>query len=94
MPSSKQDITKELENLDFEQAYKELENIVSRMERGEQDLENSLSDFERGVALMQHCHSKLKNAEQKVEILVKDNDGLFQTEPFESKDWYIKYPLI
>jgi len=69
--------------LDFEHAYKELENIVERMERGEQDLENSLSDFERGVALMKHCHSVLKEAEQKVEILVKDNDGLFSTEPFE-----------
>jgi len=54
--------------LDFEHAYKELENIVERMERGEQDLENSLSDFERGVALMKHCHSVLKEAEQKVEI--------------------------
>jgi len=70
--------------LDFEHAYKELENIVERMERGEQDLENSLSDFERGVALMKHCHSVLKEAEQKVEILVKDNDGLFSTEPFEN----------
>jgi exodeoxyribonuclease VII small subunit len=69
--------------LDFEHAYKELENIVERMERGEQDLENSLSDFERGVALMKHCHGVLKEAEQKVDILVKDNDGLFNTEPFE-----------
>jgi len=69
--------------LDFEHAYKELENIVERMERGEQDLENSLSDFERGVALMKHCHSVLKEAEQKVDILVKDNNGLFTTEPFE-----------
>ena len=69
--------------LDFENAYQELEGIVERMERGEQDLESSLSDFERGVALMKHCHGVLKEAEQKVEILVKDNDGLFSTEPFE-----------
>jgi len=69
--------------LDFEHAYKELESIVERMERGEQDLEHSLSDFERGVALMKHCHGVLKEAEQKVEILVKDNTGLFNTEPFE-----------
>ncbi len=74
---------KELKNLDFENAYKELESIVEGMERGEQDLEKSLSDFERGVALMKHCHKVLKDAEQKVEILVKDNQGLFSTEPFE-----------
>ena len=55
------------------------------MERGEQDLENSLTDFERGVSLMKHCHAKLKNAEQKVEMLIKDNDGLFSTEPFDEQ---------
>jgi len=75
----------DLNNLDFEKAYKELENLVERMERGEQDLETSLSDFERGVSLMKHCHNKLKDAEQKVEILVKDNDGLFKTDAFEEK---------
>ena len=72
-----------MKKLDFENAYKELEGIVERMERGEQDLEKSLTDFERGVALMKHCHSVLKDAEQKVDILVKDNEGLFSTEPFE-----------
>jgi exodeoxyribonuclease VII small subunit len=76
---------KQISKLDFEQAYKDLESIVERMERGEQDLEQSLSDFERGVTLMKHCHDILKHAEQKVEILVKDNDGLFSTEPFENK---------
>lgn len=75
--------SKPTSELDFENAYQELEGIVERMERGEQDLETSLSDFERGVALMKHCHGVLKEAEQKVEILVKDNDGLFSTESFE-----------
>ena len=74
-----------LTDLDFENAYKELETIVERMERGEQDLEKSLNDFERGVALMKHCHSVVKDAEQKVDVLVKDNNGLFMTEPFEEK---------
>jgi len=75
----------DLNNLDFEKAYKELESLVERMERGEQDLETSLSDFERGVSLMKHCHSKLKDAEQKVDILVKDNEGLFTTTAFEDE---------
>lgn len=70
-------------SLDFETAYSKLEEIVDRMERGEQQLENSLSDFEQGVTLMKHCHSLLKDAEQKVDILVKNNAGLFSTEPFE-----------
>ncbi len=74
---------KQLQKLDFESAYGELQTIVERMERGEQDLEKSLTDFERGVSLMKHCHNLLKDAEQKVEILVKDNKGLFATEAFE-----------
>ncbi len=75
-----------LKELNFEAAYAELEKIVERMERGEQELEKSLTDFERGVSLMKHCHSMLKDAEQKVDILVKDNEGLFSTEPFEQQD--------
>ncbi len=77
--------TEDLNNIDFEQAYKELESLVERMERGDQNLESSLADFERGVALMKHCHGVLKDAEQKVDILVKDNKGLFTTEAFEDK---------
>ena len=80
---SDKDSNSKLDKLNFEQAYQELENIVGCMERGEQELEKSLTDFERGVALMKHCHNKLKDAEQKVEILVKDNEGLFTTTAFE-----------
>ena len=60
--------------------------IVERMERGQQDLESSLSDFEQGVTLMKHCHVLLKDAEQKVSVLVKDNKGLFSTEPLNRED--------
>lgn len=80
---SQKDPNSSLDELNFEQAYQELENIVERMERGEQDLEKSLNDFERGVALMKRCHSKLKDAEQKVEVLVKNNEDLFNTTPFD-----------
>ena len=83
---SEKDTKSKLDTLNFEQAYQELESIVGRMERGEQELEKSLSDFERGVALMKHCHSKLKDAEQKVDVLVKDNQGLFTTTAFEDEE--------
>ena len=43
-----------INKLDFENAYQELEAIVENMERGEQNLEKSLTDFERGVSLMKH----------------------------------------
>jgi exodeoxyribonuclease VII small subunit len=69
--------------LPFEAAYQELEKLVRRMESGEQSLEQSLEDFEQGVALMKQCHQSLQVVEQKVEILVKDNQGLFSTEDFD-----------
>jgi exodeoxyribonuclease VII small subunit len=53
------------------------------MEQGDQTLEQSLKDFERGVTLLKACNAQLTAAEQKIEILVKDSQGLLGTEPFE-----------
>jgi exodeoxyribonuclease VII small subunit len=56
---------------DFEAAMHELEQLVERLEQGDLPLEESLAAFERGVALTRACQSALKEAEQKVEILLK-----------------------
>jgi exodeoxyribonuclease VII small subunit len=69
----------------FEDSLEELEKIVERMESGDQSLEESLKDFERGVTLTKACQSMLKNAEQKVEKLVKDH-GELKTEPVPEDD--------
>lgn len=70
---------------DFESALNELEQLVERMERGEQTLEESLKDFERGIALTKACQKSLKDAEQRVQKLVKQN-GTFATEPFSTDE--------
>jgi exodeoxyribonuclease VII small subunit len=57
--------------LDFETAMRELEELVERLEQGELPLEESLKAFERGVMLTRSCQTALKEAEQKVEILLK-----------------------
>lgn len=49
----------------------ELETLVERLEQGDLPLEESLTAFERGVALTRNCQAALKEAEQKVEILLK-----------------------
>ena len=49
----------------------ELESLVERLEQGDLPLEESLKAFERGVQLTRSCQSALKDAEQKVEILLK-----------------------
>lgn len=67
----------------FEQALKELEDLVERMEQGELSLEESLKSFERGIALTHICQKALEEAEQTVEIL-SQKEGALQTEPFET----------
>jgi len=69
----------------FESSLEELEKIVQRMESGDQSLEESLKDFERGVTLTKACQNMLKNAEQKVEKLVKDH-GELKTEAVSDDD--------
>ena len=54
---------------DFESAIAELETIVKTLEEGDLALEKSLELFERGVQLSRFCHSKLEEAERRVEIL-------------------------
>ncbi len=67
---------------DFERALAELEATVDALEHGELSLEDALKQFERGVALARDCQAALKQAEQKVEILLQKN-ATAQPEPFE-----------
>ena len=50
---------------------RDLEEIVERLEHGDLPLEESLKAFERGIMLTRNCQTALKDAEQKVEILLK-----------------------
>lgn len=67
---------------DFEQSLAELEKLVSRLEKGDLGLEDSLKQFERGIELTRHCQSALKAAELRVKKLVTRN-GITTEEPFE-----------
>jgi len=57
----------------FEAALEELEELVSSMEDGELSLEESLQAFENGIKLTRECQAALKNAEQKVQVLLNKN---------------------
>jgi exodeoxyribonuclease VII small subunit len=54
---------------DFEAAIAELETIVKKLEEGDLPLETSLQLYERGVHLSRFCHSRLEEAERRIEIL-------------------------
>ncbi len=68
---------------DFETALVELETLVESLEQGDISLEESLKLFERGVALTRSCQTSLKEAEQKVQILL-DKTG--EPEAFETDE--------
>ena len=64
-----------LEDLSYEEALQELEELVNTLETGENDLQKTLLYFERGQALASHCISLLDDAELKVKDILKgEND--------------------
>jgi exodeoxyribonuclease VII small subunit len=74
--------TKKGKTVDFEQALGELETVVDRLEHGELPLEEALRQFERGVELARTCQGALKQAEQRVEVLLQKTPDA-EPEPFE-----------
>jgi exodeoxyribonuclease VII small subunit len=70
---------------DFETALSELEALVEKMERGDLSLDESLQQFERGIQLTRSCQQALKDAEQKVQVLL-EKDGQITLEPFEDDE--------
>ena len=70
--------------LNFEQSMTDLNELVEAMEHGEMPLEDSLKSFEKGIKLIRQCQTALTTAEQKVQILLKDNDTL-QLEEFDAE---------
>lgn len=72
-------------NVSFEIAISELENIVSQLESGDLELEQSLALFERGIELTRLSQSKLQEAEQKVQILMAKQDQL-ELQPFAANE--------
>lgn len=63
--------TKKGKTPDFEQALADLEATVEHLERGDLPLDAALAQFERGIGLARSCQAALKQAEQKVEILMQ-----------------------
>ena len=67
----------------FETSLEELERIVRELEQGELTLEKSLELFEQGVKLSRECQERLTQAERRIEILMRDNQGRAAVRPFD-----------
>ncbi len=59
----------EISNLSYEEAYAELEALVTQMESGELPLEKSVALYERGQRLSAHCQALLEAAELKIKLV-------------------------
>jgi exodeoxyribonuclease VII small subunit len=74
---------KPVAEMSFEEAMGALENVVTSLERGEVPLEASIALYERGAALKSHCAAKLKEAEDKVEMIRAKDGQAIGTTPAE-----------
>ena len=68
--------------VDFEKQLSNLEALVESLESGDLSLEDSLKSFEQGIKVARECQTALKQAEQKVELLMRQGDELV-SQPFE-----------
>jgi exodeoxyribonuclease VII small subunit len=73
-----------MEELTFEQAFQQLDQIVRALEEGEVGLEQALAQYELGVGLLKRCYARLQDAEQRIRVLMGlDEDGNSVSAPFE-----------
>ena len=71
----------DIAGLGFEDALKELEEIVRALEQGKGKLEDAIRSYERGAALKAHCERKLAEAEARIEKIALGADGVPRVEP-------------
>ncbi len=67
----------------FEASLEALEQIVNELERGDLPLERSLELFEQGIGLSRQCQERLSQAERRIEVLLRDNQGRTVVSEFE-----------
>lgn len=72
------------ENLNFETAMKQLEEIANQLERNDLDLDKAVEKFEEGMKLSKKCSEILENAEKKIIILINDGKDNFSEEEFNT----------
>ncbi|HLU05971.1 MAG TPA: exodeoxyribonuclease VII small subunit [Woeseiaceae bacterium] len=72
--------------LNLEKSLEQLETLVDELESGDLPLETAMKKFEEGIKLTRQCQSALKDAEQRVEVLLKSAGGEEVLEEFSAED--------
>jgi exodeoxyribonuclease VII small subunit len=65
----------DVDKMSFEEAIKELTNIVGKIEQGQIPLQDSLEQYEKGMALIKQCRTILQKAEERIEKITKDEEA-------------------
>ena len=76
-------IPQDIAKLGFEDALKELEDIVRALESGDGKLDDAIASYERGAALKKHCEGKLAEAKNRIERISFADDNAATIEPIE-----------
>ena len=76
-------MAKKDKQIQFEEAFKRLEDIVTKLESGDLSLEDSMTLFEEGITLTETCKLRLEAAEQKIQLLLKDSGGNLSLEDID-----------
>lgn len=77
----------DIERLSFEEALAALEQVVRRLESGEEPLDQSIALYERGEHLRRHCQTRLDAAQMRIRQIVTDGEGRAAgTRPFDEDD--------
>ncbi len=76
-------MAKKDKQIQFEEAFKRLDEIVTKLESGDLSLEESMTLFEEGITLTETCKIRLEAAEQKIQSLLKDSEGNLTLEDIE-----------
>jgi len=74
----------DVSELSFEEAFRELEETVRRLEEGDLALDESIAFFERGMRLAEYCGEKLDKAELRVKQLIPSLEGEAEIAPFDT----------
>lgn len=74
-----------MEEKSFEENMEQLESIVTELEKGELNLEESVKKFEQGINISKKCNDILEKAEKKITILLRQEDEI-KEENFEAEE--------
>ncbi|PZP54532.1 MAG: exodeoxyribonuclease VII small subunit [Micavibrio aeruginosavorus] len=80
------DSANSLDKLSFEAAMAELETIVKNLETGKTSLEDSINAYERGIVLKNHCESKLREAQSRIDKIIVKPDGHISAVPLDPEN--------